>query len=90
MRVMCVCICMGMYVYVCVCTCMHMCAYACACVNLGIQILSLHTEVGVDDVQSHEQAHDDGSLLLQQHSGALVEVTVEGRDTVTRPRVVKC
>lgn len=40
---------------------------------LRVQVLPLHTQVGVDDVQPDEQPCDDGSLLFHHQRVGLIE-----------------
>lgn len=42
---------------------------------LRVQVFSFHTQVGVDDVESHQQSGDHRALLLHHQSIGLVELT---------------
>lgn len=47
--------------------------------HLGVQVLSLHAQVGVNDVEPDEQAGDDGALLLHHQRVGLVELAAADR-----------
>lgn len=49
---------------------------------LRVQVLAFHTQVSIDDVKAHQQAHDHCSLLLQHKSRILIEITEEARDDI--------
>lgn len=44
--------------------------------HLCIQVLALDTQVGIDHIESHQQANDDSTLLLYHHSRVVIEITV--------------
>lgn len=49
---------------------------------LRVQILAFDTQVGIDDVEAHQQAHDHRSLLLQHQRRILIEITVKNTNIV--------
>lgn len=44
---------------------------------LRVQVLAFDTQVSIDDIQAHQQAHDHCSLLLQHQRLIFIEITVE-------------
>lgn len=44
-------------------------------IDLRVQVLPLHAQIGVDDVQADEQPGDDGALLLHHQGVWLVKLT---------------
>lgn len=44
---------------------------------LRVQVFPFDTQVGINDVQAHQQAHNHCSLFLQHQRWILIEITAE-------------